>query len=273
MVPSVTLPIPACESWRDLPAPTCYSVQTERVAVVIRLIAGKTGTDRERRAVAWVEFGSESGSIQFIDVICGQSEHRLLSLVPMGEKTRDIEKAFQQEHGIELLQSCGYGRPYGDGDYQRLFSAPANSDELNSLSGFAVGVLQLLFGLRSDDPVKIDFFVPGPVVEKLPQSAELPEEFRDPYCEFRDRHHASLVRYHRLMATKDDEPLKSLMDTPKAASEEMQRVLDDFPHFLATLESLGDQHAEFVSVAKDNQTELSESLYVLRRRYRSQLFN
>jgi len=75
------------------------------------------------------------------------------------------------------------------------------------------------------------------------------------------------------MASDDGEPFDPKIGNPNDVCDEMQTVLKDYPAFVGKLGELGAPYAYFLSYALDNQTELSESLNTLRRRYRAQMFN
>ncbi|OGA36224.1 MAG: hypothetical protein A3G80_02465 [Betaproteobacteria bacterium RIFCSPLOWO2_12_FULL_62_13b] len=250
-----------------------FAAEVERVAAVLRLMAGKTTSNYGEGTVAWVELRTEAGFIGFTDVVDDNDSHRLFSEVSSGQLIREIEKGLTENFGMDLIPACGFGRPYQNGSNARWFVTDYSDEWFNGLAEFSVGIMFLLFGQRLEDPVQVDFFVPGPDLDKLPNWDELPEAFQVPYCDFNSRIYAAIAKYHKLMASDDGEPFDPKIGNPNDVCDEMQTVLKDYPAFVGKLGELGAPYAYFLSYALDNQTELSESLNTLRRRYRAQMFN
>jgi hypothetical protein len=247
--------------------------EVDRVAAVLRLISGKTRNNHGDCITASAEFRTAVGYIRFIDVLEDDDSHRLLSEVASGPQIREIEKAFTEKHSIDLLLALGYGRPYEEGDYLRWFVEEFTNDGFKGLAEIVLGILHLLLDHRSRDLLEVEFFVPGPDLDELPDWDELPDDFRKPYCDFKARYYGAVAKYHNLMAREDGEPYDPKTGMPTAVFEEMQIVLGDFPTFLDKLSELGTRYDNFLAYALDNQTELSESLNMLCRRYRAQIFN
>ena len=258
---------------RKAGAQPAFTAEVDRVAAILRMISGKTRDSPEAGSVASVDLLAPDGFVRFVDLMDENECHRLLSAVESGPHIDDIEKAFAEKHGFDLVSALGYGRPCGEGNCRRWFSGVTTDADFRQLAQLAVGILFLLFGLRPEENLEVCFFVPGPALESLPDWDELPESLRVPYCEFKSRHYDVVARYHQLMAMDDGEPLDQKADTPLAVARDMQAVLDAFPTTLASLESLGTAFSQFLSLARDERTELAESLAMLRGRYRMQMFH
>jgi hypothetical protein len=253
--------------------PTC-APEVTRIASLLRLIAGKTTSNEGDGTVAHAVFESNGECIRIVDEILADGAHRFRSQVSSTAAVRKIEWIVSEEHGIDLMRACGYGCSYyEDGDYVRLFLTPTDAAGFRDIAEFILGLLGLLFAHHLGEPVDVQFFVPVTSVAKLPNWKDLPISVQADYGNFMYHHYRTIALYHNLMARDDDEPLDPKTGTPAQVCYDMQAILDVYPAFLSTLRDLDDSLAHFLKVAEDDQIEMTESLNLLRRRYRAQLFN
>ena len=244
-----------------------FLADVERISAVLRLIHGKSSPHE-----AFAEFKTFLGSVRFTDVIDKKSKHILLSEVQVEPATKKLEKELLGKRGINLLSACGFLHTPMAENFEKRFSVATEKD-IKDIAEFCVGILHLLFEHQPGHPLEIDFFMPGPVLEDMPKWEDLPEPLQASYGTFKARYHDVMAQYHSLMSIESLTLTNSQKNDLMETCTEMENVMDEFPSWLVKLKKLGLSYDRFFSYAADNQTELIESLNVLRRHYSDQLLH
>lgn len=251
-----------------------HETEVSRVAAMLRLIAGKATRVGDDGFPAHSGFLCNGNYFWISDEIADDGTHQFRLAVSSNPSIREVERQLRETHGIELMSACGYGRSYyDDGDYVRLIQLPVDSAGFNALAEHVVGILDLLFSLHPEDSIVFDFFVPPMTFAELPKVSDLPNWFQTDYAEFKARYYQAMQYYNKLMAREPGDPFDATTGYPIQVCEEMQAILDLYPSFLKTFETLDGTYAYFLKVAKDEHILMTESLYLLRRCYCAMLFH
>jgi hypothetical protein len=177
---------------------------------------------------AFAEFHTYSGFISFTDVIDNELNRVFRSEICADKKT-----------------------------HEKWFSINAEND-FTKLAEFCVENLHSLCGNKSGYPLQVNFFMPA---GEVPRWDDLPEQEQVLYCGFKWRFHTSIAQFHKLMAigsaTLSETENEMLLDT----ISKMENSLEEFPAWLKKLTG------HRLSHATDNQTELRESLIMLRQNF------
>lgn len=246
----------------------------ERVSAVLRMIHGKSRIDNVGDLhEAFASLETFHGFIRFADVFDDKSYHSLWSEIPAESRAQIHKEYFIGGHEINLLSACGYHRVYSrENNYEKWFSV-ATDNEFRELAEFCVGILHVLFDHQLGHPLEINFFMPGPDVDKLLKAEDLPKPMQASYATFMSDVYGALAQYHKMMAIESPRLTKQQEDELIEVFAKMENSLDEFPSWISKLKKLSASYAKFYSCATDHQTELIESLYVLRRQYKMQIFH
>jgi len=242
-----------------------FAADVERISAVLRMVHGKTKSNEGDYAFA--EIKTFLGSIQFTDMDGDESNHTFCSTILTEPRAKRHEEEPFGAHGINLLSTCGYHHLYTtENTYDKWFTV-TNDNDFRKLAELCVGILHLLFDHQPGQPLEIDFFMPCPDSEKLPNREHLPELLQPPYGAFRYDFHIAMAKFHELMTIQSPTLTKSQENELAETYEKIENTLEEYPSWIQKLKKLGASYGNFYSYAIDQQTELIESLNVLHRRY------